>query len=70
LYRIAHRFEVDTTVLLDGRIEEGKMALHRLRHSEPVPLPAFGAAFNIREEEGDNAARQLRHHPRLGSALA
>ena len=56
LRRIADGLEVDAAVGLDGRIEQGEVALDRGRHRRPIPLPERGAALDIGEEEGDGAA--------------
>src|SRR5688572_14572266 len=61
LNRVANGLEVDAAMRLDGRIEQGKMALDRGSHRLAVPLPERGAALDVGEEKGDGPAWQLGH---------
>jgi hypothetical protein len=61
LHRIARGLEVDATMCLDGRIEQGDVVLDCDRHRCPVPFPQRRAALDVGEEESDRPRRQLGH---------
>ena len=66
LHSIANRLEVDAAVGGDRLTQEGEVAIDRRAHRRAVSLPQAGRALDIREEEGDGAARQLGHDRSLG----
>jgi hypothetical protein len=61
LDRITHRLEQHAAMSRDGSTKKGEVALDSSRHRRPILLPERGAACDVGEEEGDGAARQLRH---------
>ena len=60
---IPNRLEEDAVLSGDGFAKECEVALDGGRHRVPIPLPERGAAFDIREEEGDGAAGKWGHRP-------
>ena len=60
---IPDRLEVDAAMRLDGRIEQGHVALDGRGHRLPVPLPERGAALDVGKEEGDGAGGEIGHGP-------
>ena len=73
LHGIADRLEEHAAVGLDGRAQQGEVALDRGRHRRPVPLPQRGAALDVGEEEGDGAGGKIGHGPsprKRGGAVA
>jgi hypothetical protein len=59
--RTPDRLEEHATVGLNGRIEQGSVAVDGVRHRRSVLLPEGGAALDVGDEEGDGTAGQIGH---------
>jgi hypothetical protein len=63
LARIPDGLEQHASMSLDCGAQELKVAFDRSGHRRSVLLPELGTPFDIGEEEGDGAARQVGHRP-------
>ena len=61
LHRVADHLEDGAAVGRDRLPQQREVTLDGSRHRRAVPLPERGAPLDVREEEGDGAARQVRH---------
>jgi hypothetical protein len=64
---IADDLEADTILSADRFVENREMALDGGAHCRRVLFPTPGATLDVREQEGDSAARKVAHRDRSAS---